>query len=487
MFLSAAVWHRLLRALLIAFGGLFLAAFMAVALLRMNYPYALEWMEGGSLAMAHRVADGLPLYPRPTLEWTPFLYAPLYYWLGAGLAQVLGEGFAPLRLISLLATLGTFGLIFDLVHRRTEGLLWGMTGAALYAACFEIGGGWFDIGRVDSLYVFWLLLAVVLLDRMPTVRGHVLAGVVMIAAFLTKQSALVALAPLVPWALITRRGRLRWLLPAVSLGGVALVTVVLARTSSGFLYYLFELPTHHAIATALLHEFWRFDLLAPLPMAMLALIALLLPSPLERSERVWWLVLAVSFVGSAWLSRLHTGGWNNVLLPAYALLAVLTAATAGRWHAQAGPLTRLLVLAACLLQFSLLVYDPRDHLPSEATRAANDALVERLASVEGPVWVPFHPELAAMAGKGMPAHAMALEDVIRAGEGKGPRMIENHIAANYAKGVWDLVVLDGPGDEAELAAHYRLAGPAYPDPDVGWPVTGARTRCEWIYERKPLK
>lgn len=484
MFLSAAAWHRLLRALLIATAGVFLAATVAIAVLRLGYPYALEWMEGGSLAMARRVAAGLPLYSSPRLEWTPFVYPPLYYWLAAALGKVLGAGFAPLRLISLLATLGTYGLIFDLVRRRTEGWLWAMLGAGLYAACFEIGGGWFDIGRIDSLYVFFLLLAVELLDAMPDRRGHALAALAFVAAFLTKQSALLALAPIALWALATRRGLLRWMLPVLSLVGILAVWFALdAATHHRFTYYIASLPSRHAIAWPLTHEFWRFDLLAPLPLAMLALLALLLPSPLERSERLWWLSLAVAFVGSSWIARLHTGGWNNVLLPAYALLAALTAITAGRWHAQAGPLTRLLVLTACLLQFGMLVYDPRDHLPSEASRLANDALVERLAAVHGPVWVPFHPELAALAGKEPTAHAMALEDVIRAEHGPGGGFIENHIDYDFENAVWDLVVLDAPGYTDELAGHYRYAGPAYADSTVGWPVTGARTRPELVYER----
>jgi hypothetical protein len=247
-------------------------------------------------------------------------------------------------------------------------------------------------------------------------------------------------------------------------------------------YYILKLTSAHEIALPLVHEFWRFDLLAPLPVAVLALFALLLPSPWERSERVRWLVWAVAFVGSAWISRLHTGGWNNVLLPAYALLAALLAVTAGRAYEKAGPLTKLVVLAAVLVQFALLVFDPRDHLPSGASRAANDALVGRLAAVQGEVWIPHHSGLALAAGKPALAHSMAIEDVLRGGDGKAVAMLEGSMSAFIEMRRWDLIVLDAPLFEEELDGRYRFVGPAYADTAVGWPVTGARTRPELIYE-----
>ena len=38
---------------------------------------------------------------------------------------------------------------------------------------------------------------------------------------------------------------------------------------------------------------------------------------------LFYLLLAVGFVGSAWLSRLHAGAHQNVLMPAHAGIAVL--------------------------------------------------------------------------------------------------------------------------------------------------------------------
>ncbi len=486
MFLSAAAWHRLLRLLLIVAGGAFLLVVLAIAVARMGYPYELEWMESGSLAMVHRVTEGQPLYPLPSLAWTPFIYPPLYYWVCAGLGLLLGEGYVPLRLVSLLSTLAVFWMIFDLVRRRTDPWWWGLVGAGMYAACFEIGGGWFDVGRVDSLYLALLMGAVIALDRRDDARGHLLSAALFILAGMTKQSALVVAAPIATWVLLTRRGRLRWIFPLAALIGIPLAWFATdAIFGSHMYYYILKLTSAHEIALPLLHEFWRFDLLAPLPIATLALFALLLPSPWERSERVRWLVWALAFVGSAWISRLHAGGWKNVLLPAYALLAALLAVTAGRAYGKAGPLTRLVVLAAVLLQFGLLVFDPRDHLPSDATRAANDELVARIAAAPGEVWIPHHNGLVLAAGKEPTAHSMALQDVLRGGAGQPAARLEAGMEGAIEQGRWDLIILDAPMFEEELAKRYRFAGSAYADTSVGWPVTGARTRPERVYELVP--
>ena len=55
---------------------------------RIAYPYDLEWMEGGMLAHAARVADGQSLYVSPSLDFIPFIYPPLYPWVVGGLSAL---------------------------------------------------------------------------------------------------------------------------------------------------------------------------------------------------------------------------------------------------------------------------------------------------------------------------------------------------------------------------------------------------------------
>lgn len=481
-----ATWQRVFQIILLVVGCLFVGAVLVIAAARLGYRYELEWMEGGTLQTVQRLVAGLPIYVAPSLDFVPFIYTPLYFFLAAGLTRLMGDGFVPLRLISLLATIGSMSLIFLLIKKRTQSLFWGFMGAAFFAACFEIGGGWFDLARVDSLYLFFLLLAVHLLDIRPDKLGNALAGLAFLLAFLTKQSALVVLVPIVLWTVISGKGMLRWLMPAVTLGGISLSVLVLNFSSGGwFNFYVFQLPSSHEIAIPLIVEFWRFDLLAPLPFALVALFLLLLPTEAfaDRKDRLWLFTLAVAFVGSSFFSRLHAGGWNNVLLPAYAMLAIILATTLGRFFRTATPSFKLLIYGICFLQFSLLIFDPGDHLPGSADSLAGDELVAKLEKAEAEIWMPHHGWLVAAAGGDPSAHSMAMQDVLRGGNQEIADTLDKEIRAAISTGYWDLIILDGESPFEEMSGKYGLVEPAVPDSSAFWTVTGLRTRPELVYRK----
>ena len=73
---------------------------------RFPYPYDLEWMEGGVLHGAQRVADGDGLYPPPSVDFIPFLYTPLYPGLLAALGSITDVSYQLGRAISIASLLG---------------------------------------------------------------------------------------------------------------------------------------------------------------------------------------------------------------------------------------------------------------------------------------------------------------------------------------------------------------------------------------------
>ena len=109
------------------------AAFVAVALalmwLRISYPFELEWMEGAMVDHVRRVVAGQTLYVAPSLEFTPFIYPPGYYYASAAVSSVVGTGFTALRLVSALSTVGVLLLVGQFVSRET-----GSRAVALIAA-----------------------------------------------------------------------------------------------------------------------------------------------------------------------------------------------------------------------------------------------------------------------------------------------------------------------------------------------------------------
>src|SRR5690349_18904365 len=86
------------RALVVCASAAFISAFVWVAFRRMRYPFELEWMEGGSLDHVHRLRMGQSLYVAPSVEFVPFIYNPLFYYLALPFTWILGESFFPLRL-----------------------------------------------------------------------------------------------------------------------------------------------------------------------------------------------------------------------------------------------------------------------------------------------------------------------------------------------------------------------------------------------------
>ena len=102
---------------LLAIATSYLLMYLVIAVLRMSYPFELEWMEGGTVVHVQRVLDGQPLYdeavPGFRRLWlcTALLLCECGRWLSC-----LGNGFLPLRLVSFLASLGCFVFIFLIVH-----------------------------------------------------------------------------------------------------------------------------------------------------------------------------------------------------------------------------------------------------------------------------------------------------------------------------------------------------------------------------------
>lgn len=160
-----SILEMAIRTLLVVVCLGFVGAVIGVALARMTYPLPLEWMEGGMVLQVRRVLTGKPVYVAPNATFTPFLYPPLYYYMSAAVTSVLGLGFLPLRLVSLGATLGCLVVIGLLVHRETDAVLPALVTIGLFAASYPLVDTWFDLARVDMLF---LLLA---LQSLTFTRG----------------------------------------------------------------------------------------------------------------------------------------------------------------------------------------------------------------------------------------------------------------------------------------------------------------------------
>ncbi len=508
---------RMLTYILFAGGALYLAFAIGVPLARLGYPFELEWMEGGTLDHVRRVLAGLPLYVPPTPDFVPFIYTPLYDWAAAGMTRLTGGGFLPLRLVSFLSFLGALALLFRLVRRETASPRAGFLAAALFAATYALSGGWFDLARTDSLALCLILAAVDLARARSHPAAQAIAGLLGALAFLAKQSALVVLAPVVAERLATalldrRSGRGGIAFAAGCVIPAAAAAAVLNGASGGwFAYYVFRLPGGHPIMPQEIYYYWTRDLLAPLGIACAIGAAAVLvraersPAPPERTPgraapatsggagpvAPLLAALACGLLLSSWFSRIHAGGARNVLMPAYAAIALLFALGADALlragATSGGRALERLVLTAAIFQFASLAYDPRGLVPTRADRAAGEALVAKIAALPGDVLIPAHGYLAEMAGKPAHAHEMAVEDVLRGRGGEPARALDAALRADVARRRFGAILLNGESPmlettaRIELAPEYVRAGPLFDNPLVFRPKSGIPARPKILF------
>ena len=412
-----------LRGLVVAGSAGYLALYAGLAALRVKYPFDLEWLEGAMVDHVRVILEGRALYPPPTLDFIPLTYTPGYFYVAAALCKVAGLGVIPLRLISIAPTFCVLAMTSRLVTYETGDGRFGLLAAGLFAAMFGWTGGWLDIARNDSLFLLLAMLSVYVLRRSQGTAGAALAGALISLSFLTKQTGLIVAVPLALWC--ATRGWRRF----TAFAGTALVliggsSVLLDRAFDGwYLYYIYFVPRQHPVAMQSILGFWRYDLAGPLPLALAAALTYLGWELMRgHRERAWfYLLVAIGFVAGAWISRLHSLSYVNVVLPAHLMTAIVFALAAHHAVERLAPRMRrpelgvAMVYAVCALQILRAAYSPAGYVPTADDVAAGESLVQQIARAPGDVFVPFHGDLPRRAGKASFAHAVMLSDVIRGG------------------------------------------------------------------------
>ncbi len=487
-----------MRALAVAIGLAYIGIYLFIAVRRIGYPFELEWMEGGAVDHVRRILAGQPLYVAPSLDFVPYTYTPLYFYVSAVVSKLTGVGLFPLRLVSFLASIGSLALIADIVRRRTGGRTAPILAAALFAATFCASGAWFDIARVDSLFLFLILAAAAILLRRasggektrgpgapastsrvsnPAIWAGIASGILLALAFFTKQAGLFIGIPIAIGAIVLdrRMGIACAASAAILIGGGILL---FDRASGGwFTFYVFDLPRLHGVVRRMLLDFWTLDLGRRLLVGCILAGYLLASRVLPRRERIFYALLAVGMIGGTYAIRAREGSYDNILMPAYALIALL-AGLATPFAAR--PARAFLVYGAWIAQFALLIYNPIAQVPTKADLRAGRTLVARIAQVDGPVFIPCHGYLAAMAGKPTHAQMMALGDVLRCDRVDVRDRLNAEVSQAVREHRFGMIIQDGEW-LPEMERYYVPAGPVFQNETVFWTRTGLRTRPQMIF------
>jgi hypothetical protein len=490
----------LLNLTLFCFAAAYLVVFFWLAVQRMRYPFELEWIEGGMVDQVQRLVHGQSMYVAPSINYVPFLYPPLYFYLSALVSLIVGSGFFPLRLVSFIASLVSFVVIFLIVYAETRDKWVAMLSTGLFAAFFRVTGAWLDIARVDSLFLALWLLFIYFARSRQSWKSSVLAGVFAGWAYLTKQTALIACLPLMVY-LFWRN----WKFGLSMLGVAALIvgstTLALDLASSGwYTYYIYGLLSQQTEWLPLQFiTFWKSDLAVQVPLVILFLLFFLFGRPKQdRHSLIQWLSILLGALAGTFISRVKIGGYDNVLLLLYAAIALLFGlglSTALKTIRQLPVEHKIrlegLVQAAVLIQLVMLVYNPFAQLPTSADLDAGYQLIQKLSHVKGEVYLPDHGYLPTLAGKRTYAHQAAIWDILRGEKpSKGKTILVQDLQNALQNQVFDEIILDSELDLnwccGGIDQTYIQAGQVFQDQETFYPVTGDKFRPTYIYIAKRL-
>ena len=472
----------------------FVFAFFYIALARMGYVFTLEWLEGASLIQVHRLLSGQPLYVQPTFDYVPLIYSPLYFYVSALFARVLGFGFLPLRLVSFLSTLGCVAMVFLVVRQYTANLYASVMAAGSFLALYKISDTWFDLARVDMLAVFLTLLGVYLMQSRSAWR-LIFAGVAISLAAITKQTYWILVLPVLVYALFLH-GRWGLVMAAsvlvVSLGAHLLLNAIYQGWYSFFIYSAGFGQGSSILAGGIVHfmqGYWLDVVFKTVPIFFLLFVLFFVLRFRTYRTVLGLLALSSGMIVLSWLGILNKGGFNNVLIPSYTMFLI------GAWLAigellrkgAASDLARAGILLVYALQLGLLLYPVAPQIPTARDFKAGQALLQELRRQPGDVYIPFDNYLALNANKKPFAGFGSLGDLNQLPGGIGKRdwnRINAQLRDMLKSQAFSLIILDENADWGSAQHYfetYYQSTPIHYSEGVFFPVAGWRIRPGFRY------
>jgi len=471
------------RRLLLGVAILHIVFFCIAVFSCIGFPYALDWIEGGMVDEVRMALSGKPLYVKPSLDFIPFMYPPLYMYVSAIAYKALGAGFLPLRVVSLAATAGTFSIVYLFVRRESGSFYYGLLACGLLAGSFVTTGFVFNMARVDQLYLFLFLAGVYLVRFHPSRKGYVGAAVLLSLSFLTKQTALVASLPLVLYAVVADgKKSLYLIIPAIVIAGGSIL--LLDHIHEGwYSFYVFKLPGGIPFEKRLIPVFLKQELMGPLSIACvtsLFFIASQLSS--DRKKGLFYLMFAAGALGGSLLSRLNIQAALNVNGPAYTVISILFALGAydalekikSSAHDITGMFEKFAILVFAI-QLLALLYDPLKDLPTKKDMEAGADFVKVMSQFKGEIFVPFHGYVPVLAGKRTYAPDMAFYEIIRESDGAIKDGLVNEIRQALYERKFEAIILkpsifdDGLMTQEDFKQNYDIKQVLFYEGTKYWP------------------
>ena len=391
-------------------------AYIVCALQRLGTPIELEWMEGGSLQMMHRVLSGEPLYGPPSVEFVPYTYTPLYFYLSALVSFVVGPDFFPLRLVSFTASLAAFLFLCAIIRRETKCALAGAAAVGLFAGSYAVNGNWFDIARIDSLCVAFILSGMWFALGRGRAFELIAGGVLVAFAFFTKQVTLVVAGPLI-LAVTVRYGARGLLFAFSTLLAIGVGCVAMEILHDGwFMFYVIESPRTRWLSNLSMDRLARAIFVEFAPIFMLPIAVSITPlwnlvTHPTRTGASFLIALSGLFLAAAW-GRVESINFLNSSIPAHLGAAMLFGLALGRLSSSVG---RALVAVTFTLQLCVFASMLGPLVPLERELANYRSYTEVVTALPKPIYIPDQGYLTALGGEDSFAHSIGIMDLMMGG------------------------------------------------------------------------
>lgn len=475
----------------------FIILFFYVALSRVDYPFELNWMEGGVSSVVERIMAGQSIYAQPSLEYVPFTDTPLYYLLTSLIANLAGHGFIVLRSVSIVSTFFCFLLIYLFVKHETKSAFLGILSAGLFAAFYNVSGGWMDLGRIDSFSLFILLSALFVIRFYRNNKSYLAGGILLFLAFFANQFSIILIIFILGYGVIYNR---RSILPVL----LSSVVLIIASTfimdkfyDNWYSYFVINLPLNFEISKSNIFLFWTEGLFR-VCMVPIGFIIYNIYSNFKSGIKQWgWgfnMFAGAGMILMAWFLVVSSGSMENALLPAYAVIAILFGTSLneilkkfkGKPGFNVSKLKDIIYILA-ILQFVSLIYDPGRLIPSREDRTAGEKFIESISKEDGDIFIPSHGYLAAMAGKRRFSHEKAIYDVCRNGNDEAAAKLTEQIKEAFANEDFAAVVYDdfySPVRRFDVDSNYVFERYMFTDDVDFFPVVGKQVRPQYLFGRK---
>lgn len=488
----------LARAVVVGAAALFAGMYLLAALPRVFYPYDLDFIEDSMLLQSRQFALGLPVFGPPTADFVPHQYMPLYSWLGGWLLRVTGTEMTPLRLLSFAAVLTTATLIFYIARREAKSNWVAAACAGLFFAGYRITGQWYELVRVDSLFIALSLAGMTVGIYSGERMARVLSSALLLAlAFWTKQTALVYGIGILG-TLWVRHGRgALWFAAAFFVFIVPPLVLINAATDGWFWFHTIKVSGSDPVEGMRVINFLTHELLGVMAgVAVLALAAVVFAVRNSKhavplaflAQQPWLLMMTLGVVVSA-VGRASVGGNLNNLMSAYTLLCLAPAlvykesanASLPEWLTSRR--VEFGLVALVLVQFVLGAYNPFRYAPTGEMQKAGDNLVARIAARDGEVLVMMHPYYALRAGKAPSAQALTLWYMLARGNlPLPPDLVRRFETKYYATIISDETDFENDSAFRRLLDAFYIKTETLPDSASPRTITGVVSRPISVYE-----